>query len=229
MTWLVSSEYWWWSKMTPSIEPEIVKWPADLAAQNAILARAAAILRSGGLVVLPTDTVYGIAALPTIPEAVRRLYALKGRPPEKAIALLIDDFAQVEQLVARVPPVARDLAQRFWPGALTIVFPAKDPQGGTVALRLPDHEVPRRLIRTVGSPMATTSANLSSQKSSVTAEDVLEQLPVGYELLIDGGRCPVGIESTVIDATTSPPRILRIGAVPPQEIEAVIGPIVVPG
>lgn len=212
-----------------SIVPEIVRWPDEADAQEALLAKAAHLLQAGGLVVLPTDTVYGVAALPSLPEAVQRLYMLKGRPPEKAIALLIDDIAQAEQMAASFPSAARALASRFWPGGLTIVLPARQPEGGTVAFRLPDHEIPRRLIRRVGSPLATTSANRSSQKSSVTAQDVLAQLPAGYELIIDGGRCPVGVDSTVVDLTSSPARVLRAGAVPVHEIEKVIGPVVTGG
>ena len=153
-----------------------------------------------------------------------RIYELKRRPPTKQIALLVDDPAAMEELAAEVPAAARALAQRYWPGALTLVLRGHE-EGVTVAFRQPDHPVPTTLIRAVGAPIATSSANLSDLPSPRTAQDVLAQLPKGYELLIDGGPCPGGVDSTVIDLSGPVPRVLRQGALERRELEGVVGPL----
>lgn len=206
-----------------SASPRIVPWPDGRRAREAVIEQAANVLAAGGLVVFPTDTVYGIGAHRALPQAVGRLFQVKRRPPTKQIALLLDDPAVIETLASRVPPQVGVLARQYWPGPLTLVMTARD--GGTIAFRQPDHEVPRAIIRAVGSPLATTSANLSGRPSPHTAADVLAQLPSGYELLIDGGRSPGGADSTVLDFTGPTARLLRAGPIDRRELERIIGPV----
>ncbi len=207
-----------------SLLPRRAQWPADTAARTTLLAEAAQHLRSGQVLGLPTDTVYGLAALPACDAALDRLYALKERPREKAIALLVASPADLEKLAANPPPAARALADRFWPGGLTLVLQSAVDPTTTIGLRMPDHVVVLRLLTALGSPLATTSANRSSGTSPRNADDVLAQLPAGYPLLIDAGPCPGGVDSTVVDLTRTPPRILRSGAVSRAAIEAITGP-----
>ncbi len=193
------------------------------------IAQAAALLRSGDLVIFPTDTVYGVGALITHPQAVARLYRVKDRPGEKAIPLLIADPEDLEQAVTKVTPAARRLIARFWPGGLTLVLPkrpevpAEVSPGPTVAVRLPDHEGVRALIRAAGAPLAATSANRSGQPSPRTAQEALAQLGGRVPLILDGGPCPGGVPSTVVDCTVDPPRLLREGAIPASEIRRELG------
>jgi L-threonylcarbamoyladenylate synthase len=207
-----------------AIEPRVVHWPEEPSDQGALAAEAARILNDGGVVVFPTDTVYGIGAHAGRSEAIDRLYGVKRRPRTKQIALLVDDVDALEQLPEDVPAAARTLAKRYWPGALTLVLRGRDP-GETIAFRQPDHVVPRALIRAVGWPLATTSANLSDHPSPRTAADVRAQIPTGYELLIDGGPCPGGTDSTVLDCTGGVIRLLRPGSLDLAEVEALVGPI----
>ena len=186
------------------------------------------LLSADEVVALPTDTVYGLAAHPASERGMDALYALKQRPREKAIALLVADPGALDQLAAEVPPAARTLAERYWPGGLTVVVRSASDPSTTVALRMPDHTVPLQLIQRVGSPLATTSANRSSGASPRTPDDVLAQLPSGYPLLIDDGPCPAGIDSTVVDLSHAPPRLLRAGAISLAAIEAILGPIAHP-
>jgi L-threonylcarbamoyladenylate synthase len=179
-------------------------------------------LRAGALVVLPTDTVYGLAADGRVPGAIARVYAVKQRPAEKALPLLVEDAAQVAR-IAHVDHHARALMRRFWPGGLTLVLRERE-GSGTIAVRMPDHEVPLEVIHALGAPLATTSANRSGAPSCTTADQVRAQLPEGYALLIDAGPSPGGQDSTVLDLTTDPPRLLRLGAVPMADLEEVIGP-----
>ncbi len=184
------------------------------------LAQAAAILHAGGLVCFPTDTVYGVAAHAFKPEAVERLYVVKARARDKAIPLLIGESADVAQVARDVPELANRMIARFWPGGLTIVLwaqahvPAIVTAGaGSVAVRLPDHAVPRDLARALGAPLATTSANASGQPSPRTAAEVVAYLGNSVSLILDGGPCPGGIDSTVVDVTKPPPQIVRVGAI----------------
>jgi L-threonylcarbamoyladenylate synthase len=201
--------------------PVVYVWPADAAGQAAVLAAAVAALRAGDLVVLPTDTVYGLAAHPDHPEAIERVYVVKERPPEKALPLLVESADQVAT-VAELTPLAERLMGRFWPGGLTLVLRARGAEA-TVAVRMPAHPVPLALIRALGAPLATTSANRSGQPSCTTAAAVRAQLPRGYAVLIDAGPAPGGRDSTVLDVTTTPPRILRPGAVSAADLAAVVG------
>lgn len=197
------------------------------AASPKWLEEALSILRGGGAVAFPTDTVYGVGADPLREEAVAALFQAKGRPAEKAIPLLLSEMSQVEAVAREVPAVAEALARRFWPGPLSMVVWAREEVpaivragGETVALRMPDHPVALGLIGAFGRPLAVTSANLSGHPAPVTAEEVLTQLRGRIPLLVDGGQCPGGDPSTVLDLTVDPPRILRPGPIPWEEIRA---------
>ena len=185
--------------------------------------RALEILQSGGLVAFPTDTVYGVGALAFDQRAIESIYAAKDRPVEKAIPVLIGDKDDLAKVADDVPLVALRLIDRFWPGPLTLVLPKLPtlPEAvsatDTVAVRVPDHEVARALLRAVG-PMAVTSANISGQLSPSTAEEVFAQLGGRIPLIIDGGRTPGGIPSTLVDCTGETPRILREGSVTLEEL-----------
>ncbi|MHB1414152.1 MAG: L-threonylcarbamoyladenylate synthase [Chloroflexota bacterium] len=190
---------------------------------------AAEALQRGLLVAFPTDTVYGLGAHPFLPEAVARIYEVKGRPEEKPIALLVAGLRDVEQVASSLPPAAGRLAEVFWPGALTIVVPARAEvpavvRGGglTVGVRAPDHRVVRELVRWLGVPVATTSANLSGRPSPTTTAEVLCQLGDRIDYVIEG-TCPGGVASTVVDFSADPPRIVREGAISKQAIEAALG------
>jgi L-threonylcarbamoyladenylate synthase len=189
--------------------------------------RAMSVLQNGGLVAFPTDTVYGLAAATFSPAAVERLFEAKTRAAAKAIAVLVGEIQQLRQLTPGLTEPARLLAERFWPGALTLVVP-KSPRlpenlsaYPTVGVRMPDHPFALALLRRVG-PLATTSANLSGAANPLTAQDVLDQLGGRIELLLDGGPCPGGVPSTVVDCTQDPPAILREGALSLVLIQAAL-------
>ena len=185
------------------------------------------ILQNGGLVAFPTDTVYGVGALAFDGRAVESIYVAKDRPLEKAIPVLIGDAADLEKVGVNIPDIARKLATRFWPGALTILVPKRAdlPEAvsatDTVAVRVPDHEVARRLLRVAG-PMAVTSANISGAQSPVTAQEVYEQLAGRIALIIDGGRTPGGVPSTLVDCTLPELKILREGPISLQELHSAL-------
>jgi len=193
------------------------------------LAEAVAILKGGGLVAYPSDTVYGLGAAASDERAVERVFAVKGRLSEKALPLLLADIEDMIPLCADVPPAAKLLAERFWPGGLTLVL-RRSPAfhslalGGSdkVALRVPDHPFLRELIRALGEPVTGTSANRSGKPSSRTAQEVNRQLGAAIDLIIDGGPSRVGRESTVVDITKNTPRIVREGALKRGEIEKAI-------
>jgi L-threonylcarbamoyladenylate synthase len=197
------------------------------AADPRALHYAAGLLRHNGLVAFPTDTVYGVGALAFQPEAVQRLYAVKGRPTDKAIAVLVARRDDLLSVAAELTPSARRLAEKFWPGSLTLVVPKHPglPEAvsalPTVGVRLPDHPLTRKLLELTG-PLAVTSANLSHGPNALTAEEVLAQLDGRIELLLDGGRVPGGLPSTVVDCTDPTPKILRQGPVSLADIEAAI-------
>jgi L-threonylcarbamoyladenylate synthase len=207
--------------------------PVDPAAPSAAaLAAAARVLREGGLVAFPTETVYGLGANALDASAVGRIFTAKGRPSNNPLIVHIADTAQVQQVVADWPPLAERLAERLWPGPLTLVLPKRDTvsdivtaQGPTVAVRVPDHPVAQALLRAAGLPIAAPSANLSKELSPTRAEHVLRGLEGRIDLLLDGGPTAGGIESTVLDLTTTPPRLLRPGLVRIAELEAVIGSV----
>lgn len=192
--------------------------------------RAIETLTQGGVVVYPTDTVYGVGCRIDDDAAVRRLFVLKGRPHTEALPVLLADVAQLDQYARDVPPAARRLVSRFWPGALTVVVrrservPSLVAGGGpTVALRIPNHPVPRALVRAVGVPIVGTSANTHGMPSPVTAQLAVYDLGDRVDLVLDGGRVPGGRESTVVDVTSQSPRVVRQGAIPAKEIESLFG------
>lgn len=193
--------------------------------------RAAAIdaLRSGAIVAVPTDTVYGIAVALATPGGIEAVFAAKRRPPERGIALLIADAAQAAT-IAEWPASAATLAAGFWPGGLTLVVPQRADvawpavlTGGapTIGLRVPDHPAPRALAAAVG-PLPTTSANRSGEAEASDAAAIVAQLGDAVALVLDGGPARGGPPSTVVDCSTDPPRILRPGAIPADAIEAVL-------
>jgi L-threonylcarbamoyladenylate synthase len=185
--------------------------------------RALEVLRTGGLVAFPTDTVYGVGCLAFDGKAVESIYAAKDRLFEKAIPILLGDSEDLEKVVISIPSAARRLASRFWPGPLTILVPKKPglPEAvsttSTVGVRVPDHEVARALLRAAG-PMAVTSANISGQASPTTAQEVFTQLSGRIELIIDGGKTPGGVPSTVVDCSDEEIKIIREGPITEEEL-----------
>jgi L-threonylcarbamoyladenylate synthase len=187
------------------------------------LSKALGILRSGGLVAFPTDTVYGLGALVSEARSIENLYAVKGRDAAKAIPVLIGDPSDLAQVAAEVSPTVQRLIARFWPGPLTLVVPRRRDLPEilsafpTVGVRMPAHPAALALIRHTG-PLAVTSANLSGQPSASTAQEVLSQLGGRIPLIIDGGRTPGGVASTVVDCTTDHLRILRSGPISLEQL-----------
>ena len=200
-----------------------------LSAREEVIGVAAKILAAGGLVAFPTDTVYGVGAHAFQPDAVERIYTAKIRPQDKAIPILLARADDLSLVAERIPEAAWLLAERFWPGGLTLVLPKKasvpgvvSAGGPTVAARVPDHPVPLALIADLGAPLAATSANLSGHPSPVTAVEVQAELGGRIELILNGGRCPGGVPSTVLDLTRYPPTILRAGAIAVEEIKTAL-------
>jgi L-threonylcarbamoyladenylate synthase len=190
--------------------------------------RAIEVLRAGGIVALPTDTVYGISVALETAGGVDRLFHVKHRPEEKAVMVLVDGLDQVASLV-ELPPAANVLA-RFWPGGVTLVlpllareaFPAALTAGlATLGVRVPDHSTPRALARVIG-PLPTTSANVSGRPDSRSAADVVAAIGEGVDLVLDGGPSPGGTPSTVVDCSSDRPRILRAGAIEPAILAAAL-------
>ena len=195
---------------------------------------AAQIIKNGGLVAIPTETVYGLGANGLDEQAVARIFEAKGRPQDNPLILHICGPEQIEQFCHHIPQKAYDLAEAFWPGPLTIVLPAKEcvpkrTTGGlsTVAVRCPDHDAAREIIRLSGVPIAAPSANISGKPSTTTAAHVLHDHDGKIDLIVDGGACRVGVESTIVDLTEERPRLLRPGGIGPEELIAVLGDLVV--
>jgi L-threonylcarbamoyladenylate synthase len=187
------------------------------------------VLRDGGVVALPTDTVYGIGVALETPGGIERLFAAKRRPPDKGIMLLLDVAAQAAA-IGVMTPAAAALAADCWPGGLTVVVPRRPEvslpaalTGGapTIGLRVPDHDAPRSLARAVG-PLPVTSANVSGVPEAADAAGILEQLGDAVDLVLDGGRAHGGPPSTVVDCTGEQPVILRVGAIPEARIAAIL-------
>jgi len=188
------------------------------------------VLKKGGLVAYPTDTVYGLGADPLNEKAVARIYEVKNRPHNSPLPLLLADKSDLLKVALIVPEVAWRLVEQFWPGGLTLVVkksslvPDSITAGGdTVAVRIPDHHITIALIRGLGNPIVGTSANLSGKPSPVTATEVSRQLGNKVDLIVDGGRCPGGIESTVVDVSGPSPTLVREGAVSREDIAKVCG------
>jgi len=196
---------------------------------NGQIEQAIATLRRGGIVAFPTDTVYGLGANAGDDDAVAKIYEAKGRPRHLALPLLLADISQIAEVARDIPDVAWSLAQRFLPGGLTLIL-HKAPSvsnmvtggGDKIAVRVPDHPVPIALIQGLGAPITGTSANLSGSPSLLTAEEVYRQMGDRVDLIIDG-RCPGGIDSTVLDLTGDMPKVLREGAITRKEIERICG------
>ena len=204
-----------------------VSGPGDPAIEEA-----AAILVSGGLVAFPTETVYGLGADGLNPEAVARIYAAKGRPATNPVILHVEGIAAAKALVTQWPEAAQRLADRFWPGPLTLVLPASETVpaivragGSTVALRCPDHPIALALIRATGRPLAAPSANRSQQLSPTLAEHVASSLGEAVDLILDGGPTAAGLESTILDLSGTRPRILRPGPIGAGELADILGPV----
>ena len=193
------------------------------------MARAVEVLRAGGVVAIPTDTLYGLAASAFDADAVQKIFEIKGRDRGIALPLLLGDKEDVSLYASPVPAAAWRLIERFWPGPLTIVLPRtdrvpEDVTGGrsTVALRVPDHPVPRLLARRLGTPITGTSANLSGAEPARSAAGVARQLGVMLDMVFDGGTLPESTPSTIVDLAVSPPRVVRSGAISEHELAGVI-------
>jgi L-threonylcarbamoyladenylate synthase len=196
------------------------------------VARAAEVLRGGGLVAFPTETVYGLGANALDAAAVARIFAAKGRPSNNPLIVHIAGPEDAMQVAAAWSQAAAQLASRFWPGPLTLVLPRNThvpdvvtAGGPTVAVRAPAHPVAQALLKAAGIPVAAPSANRSSGLSPTRAEHVLHDLDGRIDMILDGGPCPGGIESTVLDVTATPPRLLRPGLVSLAELETIVGPV----
>ena len=206
-----------------------------LSAQDPKTAETAAnIIRSGGLVAIPTETVYGLGANGLNESAVAKIFLAKGRPQDNPLILHIADAAQMDTLCHHIPASAYALAERFWPGPLTLVLPAREcvpkcTTGGlsTVAVRCPDNAIIREIIRLSGVPVAAPSANISGKPSTTTAEHVRHDHDGRIDAIVDGGPCRVGVESTIVDLTEDRPRLLRPGGVTPEQLLEVLGDLVV--
>ena len=207
--------------------------PPCLAPTRAVIAEAAKVIRQGGLVGLPTDTVYGLAADATCDDAVAGVFRAKGRPPEKPLIALVATQAMAEACADFSAP-ARALAQEFWPGPLTLVLPraADSPlsplvhrEAPGVSLRIPGNETARAVVEAAAQPLTAPSANPSGAPSPLTAAEVVAGLGAHVALVIDGGRADGSLASTLLDLTGAAPRLLRAGVVTAETIERVIGPI----
>lgn len=204
---------------------------ADPVTRRSGLEAAARTARSGNLVVLPTDTVYGIGADAFNAAAVRALLAAKGRGPDMPVPVLVGSWSTIDGLVLAVPPVARTLIEAFWPGGLSLVVEHAPSlrwdlgdSHGTVMLRMPLHPVALDLLRMVG-PMAVSSANRSGQPPATAVDQAVEQLGDGVDVYLDGGPAPIGVASTVVDVTGPVPRVLREGAVTLDRLREVVGEV----
>ncbi len=190
--------------------------------------RAIEILRGGGIVAFPTDTVYGLGGDVFNVAAAERIYRVKRRSSHLPLPILLADLTQLADIVASVPETARCLMRHFWPGGLTLVLPKKKElpdviTGGSskVAVRIPNHVVPISLIHGLGAPIIGTSANISDKPSPVTAEEVEQQIGGQVDLIIGMGKCPGGLESTVVDVTGEIPVVLRQGVISEEKIKAI--------
>ncbi|MFC9927862.1 L-threonylcarbamoyladenylate synthase [Streptomyces sp. NPDC127190] len=207
-----------------------------MTARSSDIEKAAGVLRAGGLVALPTETVYGLGANAEDPAAVSRIFQVKGRPPSHPLIVHICGAEHLDDWVEGVPATARLLAEHFWPGPLTLVLRRGrrvplEATGGleTVAVRVPDHPVALELLSAFGGGVTAPSANRFGSVSPTTADHVRAELGDAVDFVLDGGPCEVGVESTIVDATGEVPAILRPGGVTREDLEAVLGrPLAVP-
>lgn len=168
---------------------------------------AAKTLKNGGVIIFPTETVYGVGGLAGSKDAMKRMYEIKQRPAGKPFQILISDLSQLNELTDEVSVKAKELITKHWPGPLTLIFKQKN-GNSTVGVRLPDHELLRQLIRLTG-PLASSSANLSGEPDPTSADEI----KIEADLLLDGGKCPLGQPSTIIDVSVDPPQLLRPGQI----------------
>jgi L-threonylcarbamoyladenylate synthase len=200
-------------------------WVDPTAPQRDAIEEAAKWILAGRIVAIPTDTLYGLAVDPLSAPAVDALFAAKARPPERAIPLIASDRAQVESIVGRLSLLAGRIADRAWPGPLTLVVPAPralaavTSETGTVGIRVPRHDVARRIARLAGRPITATSANLSGKPATDDPDEVERSLGDRIEMLIDAGRTEGGPPSTILDVTGDTPRVVRAGAISWDEIQ----------
>lgn len=198
------------------------------------LAEAAAVLKSGGLVAFPTETVYGLGGNALDEDAARKIYAAKGRPSDNPLIAHISCAAELAPLVREIPEAGRKLMEAFWPGPLTMIFPksSKVPYGttgglDTVAVRMPDDPVASRLIELAGVPVAAPSANTSGRPSPTTADHVWQDMNGHIDMIIDGGPVGIGVESTIVDVSSPVPSVLRPGAITMEMLREVLGEVAV--
>jgi L-threonylcarbamoyladenylate synthase len=221
MTWPVATAFY--PSKPPEMNTDII--PAD---EKRSFTAALFILVESGVVALPTDTVYGLGALVFLAEGIERLYQVKARPHSLATPVLIASLGDLEKVCGEFNPMAKRLGECFWPGPLTLVVPRHPSlpdaisETPTIGVRIPDHPVTLELLSQAG-PMAVTSANLSGREETHTAAEVMAQLGGRIALILDGGRTPGGVPSTVVDTTTDPVKILRPGPITDEEIWEVLG------
>ncbi len=187
------------------------------------------VLLNGGVVALPTDTVYGLVCRADYTDTIKRIYQIKGREENKPLPVFVDGIEQVSGIVDEVSVKAKQLMQNLWPGALTLIFPCHNPlyqevtrNTGKVGLRMPLSKLVLQLLEELRVPLASTSANISAQKSAVSAEEVEQVLGGKIDLLVDGGKTGSGVASTVVDVSVTPIKILRIGEVSLEQINKVL-------
>ena len=215
------------------METKYIKWIPENGFDTTELEEAAKIIRDGGLVAFPTETVYGLGGNGMLPEAAKKIYAAKGRPSDNPLILHIAAFEQLEGIVSQVPETARKLADAFWPGPLTMIFHKLpgvpyETTGGldTVAVRMPEHPGALAFLERAGVPVAAPSANRSGRPSPTQMIHVREDLDGKIDMIIDGGAVGIGLESTIVDMTENVPVILRPGAVTKQMIAEVTGEVI---
>lgn len=203
-----------------------------IKSSKAVFNKAANILKKGGLVAFPTETVYGLGANALCKEAVKKIYQAKGRPSDNPLIIHIAEFSEIKPLVKKIPQKAKVLIDKFWPGPLTIVFEKspiipEETSGGlnTVAIRMPKNKIAQQLIKVCGFPIAAPSANKSGSPSPTLANHVFDDLNSKIDMIIDGGMCDCGIESTVVDVTGDKIYILRPGSITKEMLEDTIGEV----
>ena len=205
----------------------IWKWREEDA--EAFWDEARAVLGRHGIMAVPTETFFGLAVNPFQEEALSRLFALKGRAPEKPVLVMVAGPEMLDQVVHEVPEAARRLMEKFWPGPLTIIFPSRPrlPRRltggtGTIGVRQPRQSLTCRLITALGHPITGTSANRAGGRSLVRAREVAREFGDGVDLILDAGPCPGGLPSTIVDVTSASPRLVRDGAIPAAELAEIM-------
>ncbi|MBR3438620.1 MAG: threonylcarbamoyl-AMP synthase, partial [Clostridia bacterium] len=206
----------------------------DITKDAALIEKAGETLREGGLVAVPTETVYGLAANALDPAAVKTIFEAKGRPSDNPLIVHVADKSGAERLFEKTDERFDALAEKFWPGPLTVIMKKSDivpdiTSGGldTIAVRCPSHPVANAIIRAAGVPIAAPSANTSGKPSPTTAQHVADDLSGKIDLIVDGGKCEIGVESTVITLATQPPRLLRPGKITPEELQEILPDLII--